>query len=315
MGRDEEQVQDTDSKEQNTDEGKDALEIVEESLKQGEEGEEVSEPEKPSISIEDIAREFGWRPESEYKGDKPFVDAATFIRNERTISDSRLSQIQELHDSNKALHTKVDSVAKAMKHLKEHQDKLREAEVAKYKKEIEDLKYTAVEEGDVTKVREYDKQLEELEKSKEEEPVTEETSPEYAAYTAWLERNPWYDENSPEYNEELALIAGGMDIRNIKNGLTSVQSLNRIEKEIKEKYIDKKKATVENKEEKPVSKVPGKSQSMVEGAGRRTSGTHKFTIADLDPAQKAMAREMVDLDIFKNVQEYVDSLVKSGDLK
>lgn len=138
-------------------------------------------------SIEDRAREQGWRPKEEFDGDlSKWVSAETFVAK------------GELIDRIEALGKKLKDSEKTINLLKDHHARVKETEFKNAVAFLKAQKKEAYEAGDVDKIIELDDKIAEVRETqklqKQEESSTQgELHP---AYIAWVDENPWYDKNS-----------------------------------------------------------------------------------------------------------------------
>lgn len=144
-------------------------------------GEQVS-------SVEDRAREQGWRPKEEFDGEpSKWVSAETFVAK------------GELIDRIESLGKKLKDSEKTIKMLTEHHTKVKESE---YKRAVEFLKSqkkAAYESGDVDRIIELDDKIAEVRDTqkaqKQQEAVNAEPET-HPAFQSWVSENKWYEKNS-----------------------------------------------------------------------------------------------------------------------
>lgn len=156
-------------------------------IPEGAQAPESSTPQQTS-SVEDRAREQGWKPKEEYEGDPTkWVSAETFVAK------------GELIERIEALGKKLKDSEKAVKMLTEHHSKVKETE---FKRAIEFLKAQkkqAYENGDVDKIIEMDDKIAEVRETQKAQKAAEEveTAPElHPDFVSWVSENKWYKSNN-----------------------------------------------------------------------------------------------------------------------
>ena len=240
--------------------------------------EPVSEP-----TTEDKAREMGWKPKEEYQGDDhKWVEAKEFVERKPIYE-----RIHKLEQTNKRLSQTVH----------EFTDHVQKAEKAAYQKAMSDLesqKAYAVESADTQKVREIDRQIQDLRSNP---PSDKEAL--HPAIETFVETNQdwWSNEEMQDYaisRHNRILAQGGVDM---------------------ETSLDKVMADVKNRFPDEFHNGNRDRAASVEGGRRGGRGKNKkFTSSDLSPAQRSVGERWVRSGALKNLQEYVNELVKVGDV-
>jgi len=132
---------------------------------------------KAKPDYEEMARAKGWRPEEEYEGDTPWVDAKEFMGR------------QPLFDALHKLSKKNKDLAATVDNLVDHNRKIKEAE---YKRAIEDLKkqkVQALDSDDNETVVEIDDKIDAVKRAAEAETAAKPSR----VYEEFVENNPWYE--------------------------------------------------------------------------------------------------------------------------
>lgn len=144
-----------------------------------------NEPGTPSI--EDRAREQGWRPKEEYEGDpSKWVSAETFVAK------------GELIERIESLGKKLKDSEKTIKMLAEHNAKVKDSEFKRAVEFLKQQKKAAYENGDVDKIIELDDKIAEVketQKAQAKAAVPQENEP-HPDFVEWAADNKWYDRNS-----------------------------------------------------------------------------------------------------------------------
>lgn len=137
--------------------------------------------------LEAIAREGGWSPQEEWRGDKSqWKDAATFIREGIKIQSKQHDKIDRLQDSIKAVEQNITKMAKTeVQRTKKALEAQRERLAAERQKafDMQDAdKFESVE----AEIKTTNAQLDQMNAEQDEVAVFEKT---------FKERNPWYQED------------------------------------------------------------------------------------------------------------------------
>jgi len=212
----------------------------------------------PQTSIEDTAREQGWKPKEEFDGDgSKWVSAETFVAK------------GELIDRIEALGKKLKNSEQTIKMLSEHHTKVKESEFKRAVDFLKSQKKAAYESGDVDKIIELDDKIAEVRETQKAQVAQEavnaqpETHPDF---TSWVSENKWYDKNSEMRAD--ADTFGEAYARNNRDK-TPMEVLEYVTKKIKKAYPEE-------------FTNPNRSRpSGVEGGGQRQGGSRdSFTLTE-----------------------------------
>ncbi len=138
--------------------------------------------------VETSARAKGWKPQEEYKGDRPWVDAKTFLDREPLIE-----RISGQSKTIARLERTVEAMARNYNKNLEHAINAKIAELEYQKEE-------AVKSGNVAEVKAIDKAIDHQRAAKADAatPAAKaEVAPEVAE---WIEANPWYVNDREMHN-------------------------------------------------------------------------------------------------------------------
>jgi len=235
----------------------------------------------------------GWKPQEEFDGgDEYFVDAAEYIRKGKDIQDSMR---RALKDQKKQLSTM--NMNQTLAELKAHNEKVYKAEISNLKKSLADLKSQkkeAIEEGDVERVEGIDEQIEALKESIEapvvKPAVTGTSEADAAEFDAWVKENRWYETN-PEMRAYADQIAD--DNPSLSFARVSALAATKVREVFPDQFSQKRT-----------------SQSRVEGAGRKSSGSKvRFSESSLTHEQREIMRQFVQQGIMTKKQ-YLDDMSK-----
>jgi len=144
--------------------------------------------EQTTSSIEDRAREQGWRPKEEFDGDpSKWVSAETFVAK------------GELIDRIESLGKKLKDSEKTIKMLSEHHTKVKESEFKRAVEFLKSQKKAAYESGDVDKIIELDDKIAEVrdtQKAQKQQEQVNDTPESHPAFQSWASENKWYETDS-----------------------------------------------------------------------------------------------------------------------
>ena len=139
-------------------------------------------------SVEDRAREQGWRPKEEFDGDpSKWVSAETFVAK------------GELIDRIESLGKKLKDSEKTIKMLSEHHAKVKDSEFKRAVEFLKSQKKLAYESGDVDKIIELDDKIAEVrdtQKAQKQQEAVNETPEVHPAFQSWVSENKWYEKNT-----------------------------------------------------------------------------------------------------------------------
>lgn len=243
--------------------------------------EDQNQPENTEVELSPVelkAMEAGWVPETEWEGDpEQWRPAKEFL--------DRGELFKKIEDQNRT----IKEVRRALDDLKTHHSKTRETEYARALAALKAQKKSALEEGDADSVIEIDDKIDlvkqEQSNLKKETPTEPEIDPQF---TAWVEKNRWYDTSQPMRAYADAL---GRDLA--FKGLTPREVLKEVEQKVKEEFPHKFK--------NPNRDLPG----MVEGSSNKGGkGATAFTLSD---EERRVMQRFVRTGVMTE-KEYTDEL-------
>jgi len=140
-------------------------------------------------SLEEIARENGWKPEEEWKGDPPkngFKTADEFVKAGFDVQKSQHEKIEQLQGTVERVENNINEMAKT--------EATRTAKaLERQKQRLERERQEAFEESDSDRFNELDKELDETKSQMEE---TSGVNKEFKdGEKAFIKRNDWYNKN------------------------------------------------------------------------------------------------------------------------
>lgn len=207
-----------------------------------------------SPSIEDVAREQGWRPKEEYDGDPTkWVSAETFVAK------------GELIDRIEALGKELKQAKKANQMLLDHHNKVKAVEFERALEHLKNQKKTAYENNDVDAIVEIDEKIasvKETRKAQEAQDAAQTTDTQefHPEFIEWKTGNKWYDKDA-DLKEEADIM--GLTYARKHPDAPPKEVLSYVAKQIKRLYPEK-------------FSNPARSQpNAVESGGPANSGSRK----------------------------------------
>lgn len=253
--------------------------------------EEPTEHDEPS-EVEQLAQKLGWNPN--HKGPDT-VGPDEFILRTSQIKDRLTRQTRNLQREMTALREGVDAIKYASEQQRKH-------EVAKLKSEIDALKAErkqAIAEQDVDKIDVLDNRIDSMKDSireaekKPDPPKTQKTDP---LFDNWLSKNEWYT-TDPE------MRAYADAISNMNPNAQLPDLLDKVDTAMKRRFSDKLPGDSPTPPD-----TPQKKAAVASSRQRPKPTTVKATKDDLSFEQRQVGLEFVTKGVFKNLDEYAQSL-------
>ena len=273
----------------------------------GEGQEEQAEQESPETVA--LAREMGWKPESEWKGDPPkngFTSATDYIKRGEKILPIVNARARKAEDEVKALRAELETTRSEQRDTIRRIERMSTVALAQQREQIEaqyvDRKEKAVEVGDMPAYRQAVKDEREataaldrkLEPTEEEKRTTEReksTLPKAVTDTidAWKADNPWYKDNDP--SDEMTALATfhHQKLQKDKKGLTLAENLAEVSKYIRKRYPEQFAGDDDDEPDK------GRG-SRVEGGSRLNGGSGRSGYGRLPAEAKTACDKFIKED-------------------
>jgi hypothetical protein len=225
-----------------------------------------NKPQEPSI--EDLAREKGWKPKEEYEGDIAHWRSAEVFM----ALDEPLKRIESLGKE-------LKNTKKTMQALQEHHVKVKEAEFKRAIEYLKNQKKEAHERGDVDAIIEIDDKLatvrEQQQQQKQETAGEQASSGSMEEFNRWVDDNKWYSSDE-ELRDYADMVGHKYHSQNPDKSPTEV--LVYVSKRVKETFKDK----FENKNRSKPSAVDGGERNA------NKKGSDDFDIELSDNERKVM---------------------------
>jgi len=220
------------------------------------------------MDVDKEAREQGWKPEAEWKGEPPsggFKSAEQFVKDGEHIPGMLKSKIG-------ALEERIDALTQTNAEFKQFTDKQMDAEKKKTAdaiSELELIKAQAITDGDGPAAVKAEKDIKSLE-------IRNETPAPNPIGDKWAEDNPWYNSNT-----KLTGYADGIFQQILNEGYTGKAYFNELSRRVKETFPEE----FEN---------PARKQAAgVEKGGNRDTGGDDESWENLPAADKVQAERFI----------------------
>jgi len=270
-------------------------------------------PAPKTDDVEAIARELGWKPESEWKGKPPekgFASAADYIRSQR-------DHAKNVEKEMKKLRSETD---KRIKRMEDQTAKQREREIAEIHEEYDWWIRDAIKKGDDGRekalIKERDgkvKQAEAVEEKEEaaDEPATEEEWVEQfqPAYPE-LQKRFYADGHSWVLDDDADPDAMRIVLDFVDSGVPFAEALEKSARALKKAYPDRDEED-EDMDEEPEEK-PAKKRVPVLASGAKAGGSGVSAASRLSPAQRTIGAKFVKDGLFGSLEEYAEERLKLG---
>jgi len=225
--------------------------------------------------LEAKAKEQGWAPKEEWRGDPDkWVDAQEFVERGETILPIVNAQLKKEREANQKLREDIDEVKKTAAEFQAFQKRQAEQAIKAVEARMEALKAQraeAISQGDGERVNAIDDEIEEARETKRQAKV-EPQNEDMAYFDTWLKDNNWYQEDA-----KMRRYADGVAAELNKDGVKGKTFLKQLRAEVESQFPDK-------------FKNPNRERSDVDtGTTRPPSGGKTYN--DLpDEAKKACDR-------------------------
>jgi hypothetical protein len=246
---------------------------------------------------EQEARQFGWVPKEEFKGNEDdWRDAETFLKRGKEINGFLRKDMEKLHTKLSQKDAELAEIREAVEEFRKYHN---ETEARAYKRAIDDLKkekIEAIQQGDGERVVEIDDEIDKYKEAQQTKPKEEKKAPVQQGlneFDEWVLENTWFATNA-EAKYLAELYGKELSVKNPE--IKGRQFLDAVAKRVKEEHSD----LFEN----PARRTADVSSSS---DGRKPSGKSKRGYNDLPPEAKAACDKFVKQKLMtqeKYVSEY-----------
>lgn len=159
----------------------------------------IETTEAPEPTVEDRARDMGWRPLSEFKGDESrFVDAETFVKKGEEVLPIIKANARKVEAENAAIKAEMAEMKATFGEFKKYHSQTEQRAYQRAIRDLEERQAEAVEANDLKSVRAITKEIADLSRDVQtDEAGTPYQSPDHAkTLNAWKGENPWFGSDS-----------------------------------------------------------------------------------------------------------------------
>lgn len=268
-------------------------------------------PEAKPDDLETVARELGWKPETEWKGAPPeggFASAAEFIRSQRSKAKNVEKELKKLRSDTE----------KRIKRMEEQSAKQREKEIAELHSEYDWYIRKAIKEGDEATekklIRERDAKVAQAEEVEEADDEPEADEDDYIENFT-----PSYPQVQKRfYNEGHAWVldddadpdAMRVVLDYVDSGIPFADALEKADKALRKAYPDKYETEDEDMDDEPEEKPKNGKRVPVLAPGGRGAGGGVSAASRLSPAQREIGARFVKEGLFGSLEEYAEQRIK-----
>lgn len=268
-------------------------------------------PEAKADDLETVARELGWKPETEWKGAPPeggFASAAEFIRSQRSKARNVEKELKKLRSDTE----------KRIKRMEEQSAKQREKEIAELHSEYDWYIRKAIKEGDEATekklIKERDAkvaQAEEVEEADDEPEADEDDYIEsFTPSYPQLQKRFYSEGHAWVLDDDADPDAMRVILDYVDSGIPFAEALEKagpaLKKAYPEKYADEDDDMDDEAEEKPKN---GKRVPVLAPGGRGAGGGVSAA-SRLSPAQREIGARFVKEGLFGSLEEYAEQRIK-----
>lgn len=249
----------------------------------------------------------GWRPKEEFEGDpEEWVDAKTFVEK-----GELMDIIHTTRRDRKRVEEELNALKGTVGELRDHYEKMAKSEVESKLKELRKERREALRVEDLETADELEDRIDEIrqQKTKLEQQEVEQPAPEQPVLSPevqqWLNNNPWANENSSGFQQDIASEAYLLLQAEVaRTGDRSTRSLDvvksKMEKLYPERFSSRTRAT-----------------TSVDSS-QTTNGTGKGSVGNLSRRmsedQRRIGMRFVELGTHKNLEAYAKELKELGEL-
>lgn len=254
----------------------------------------------PARDFEAEARQHGWTPHDDFKGDpNKWVDAETFVKRADEVMPLLKKQTQALRNENSVLKRELRNAITRVDGVERRAYERAMADIEKRMDEAASVGNTA----GVQKAREEMKGLHKEATAPQVSPVSKEEAME--AMIEFREQNPWYDKGglARDYADMLA-----QKHSDLAEGMRPSEYFSMIAEKVQERYGDR--LTVKDDDaddgEKPRRRVLSPVEGVRSNRGKRNGAA--LTGNDLTTEERTQADRFVRMGVLKDRDEYAKYL-------
>lgn len=254
-----------------------------------------AEPEGPSI--EERAREMGWRPKEEWEGpEDKWREADEYVKRGEEFLPIVQARARALEDKIKK---QEEAYAARLQKIEEFNQRAMERQRAEFeaeKKRLQEEERQAVREADEDAYEAIQKRKQELEQTAPQPAQQPQGDPKV---DEWTKRNPWF--NQDQELRDIAIMAAELSAR---TGGDVDSQIKAAEEAVRRKRPD----LIPAAEEQPARPAPRQVAPDTPSAAARLVGAKRSPSADLTKEERETGQRFVKEGLFKNLDEYARAM-------
>lgn len=222
----------------------------------------IDNAEAPEPTVEDRARDMGWRPLSEFKGDESrFVDAETFVKKGEEVLPIVKANARKAEEALAKATAEIAEMKDSFREFKKYHSQTEQRALTQARKELEREMSEAVEAKDHRAVREIADDMAALSRDVQtDDQGNPYATPDHAkAVSSWKAENVWFGSDAAMTGAANA-IASELEQQGVKGADQLAEVAKRIRAEFPHKF--------ENERRKAPAAVEGSTPTRKAGKGR-----------------------------------------------
>lgn len=228
---------------------------------------QVAEP-----SIEDRARDMGWRPKEEFKGDESrWVDADTFVKKGEEILPIIKANAKKTEAERDALKVEMAALKKDVADFRKYHTQTEKRAYERAIRDLEERQAEAVEANDLKSVRAITKEITDLSRDvRTDDSGDAYATPDHAkAVSSWKAENTWYGSDAAMTGAASA-IATELEQQGVKGADQLVEVAKRIRAEFPHKFENERRKAPAAVEGSTTPRKAGKTRADLPAEARTT---------------------------------------------
>lgn len=252
----------------------------------------IENAEAPEPTVEDRAKEMGWRPLEEFKGDESrFVDAETFVKKGEEVLPIVKANARKAEEALAKAQAEIAEMKDSFKEFKKYHSQTEQRALTQARKELEREMSEAVEAKDHKAVREIAADMAALSKDVQtDDDGNPYQTPDHAkALNTWKGENPWFGAD-----DVMTAAANAVANRLEQSGVKGAEQLAEVAKRMRAEFPHK----FENANRKNAAAVEGSTPTRKAGKTWSDLPPEARTVADRWVKQGLVTKETYLKDYF-----------------
>lgn len=226
-----------------------------------EEAEDIGGGEAQEPTVEDRARDMGWRPKEEFKGDETrWVDAETFVKRGEEILPILKANARRIEAENAAVKAEMAELKASVAEFRKHHSQTERRAYERAIRDLEERQAEAVEANDLKSVRAITKEIADLSRDVQtDDGGSPYKTPDHAkTLNQWKGENPWF-ESDRVMTAAASAIADELEAAGVKGADQLAEVAKRIRAEFPHKFQNERRSAPAAVEGSTPTRKAGKS--------------------------------------------------------